>query len=238
MNYDLEPAEVRFAARLSQGSFLPRTRRESERGSFTLALHDTSFQGFDASLALQNAPEKKPAISPSTSPLSRALQLMRRAIEEGRLTLQGLRSAETAPTSLERALADFGNEFPPGGVRFQIFVKGRPKALRPRIREQIYLIAREAVANAFHHSKATSIEVEVVYLPGTLGVIIHDNGCGIDPQAVRRERKLHRGLLGMHERARNIGAHLDIWSGRGSGTEVEISISSDLAIEIRTCPEG
>jgi len=153
------------------------------------------------------------------------LQLMRRALEEGRLALQGLRSPETAATSLEKGLADFGNEFRPDGARFQIFVVGRPKALRPTIQEQLYLIGREAIANAFHHSKATSIVVEVVYLHSTLGVIIRDNGCGIDPQAVRLQQNLHRGLLGMSERARNIGAHLDIWSRRGSGTEVDIFIS-------------
>jgi len=101
---------------------------------------------------------------------------------------------QAAPTSLEKALADFGNEFTPDGARFQIFVVGRPRALPPTIQEQIYLIGREAIANAFHHSKATSIAVEVGYLPGKSGVIIHYNGCGIDPQAVRSQQNLHRGL--------------------------------------------
>src|SRR5215471_1806619 len=64
---------------------------------------------------------------------------MHRALEEGRLALHRLRSPETAPTSLEKALADFGNEFRPDGARFQVFVVGRPKALRQTIQEQIYL---------------------------------------------------------------------------------------------------
>jgi signal transduction histidine kinase len=216
MNYDLELAEVRFAARLIQGPFLPRTR------------HDTLFQGlFGASLVLQSAPAKMSANSPGKSPLNRALQLMRRAFEEGRLALRGLRSRETAPTNLEKAFADFGIEFRPDGARFRIFVVGRPKPLHPTIQEEIYLIGREAIANAFQHSEATSIEVEVVYLTGKLGVIISDSGCGIDPQAVRLQQNLHRGLLGMYERARNIGARLDIWSRRGLGTEVEIFISTE-----------
>ena len=63
------------------------------------------------------------ANSPDKSPLNLALQLMRRAIEEGRLALQGLRSPETAPTNLEKAFTDFGNEFRPDGARFQIFVE-------------------------------------------------------------------------------------------------------------------
>ena len=236
--YDLELAELRSTAGLIQGPFPPRTRKESdrllnllsgerhkERARIAPELSDTLFQGFfGASLMLRSTPAKMPSNSPGKSPLNHVLQLMRRCIEEGRLALEGLRSPETAPTSLEKALADFGNEFTPDGARFQILVVGRPRALPPTIQEQIYLIGREAIANAFHHSKATSIEVEVVYLPGKLDVIIHDNGCGIDPQAVRSQQNLHRGLLGMYERARNIGAHLDIWSRRGSGTAVEISI--------------
>jgi len=114
-------------------------------------------------------------------------------------------------------------------VRFQIFVVGRPKAMRPTVQEQIYLIGRDAIANAFHYSNATSIEVEVVYLLGKLGVIIRDDGCGIDAQAVSLQQNLHRRLLGMYERARNIGAHFEIWSRCGSGTEVEISILSHLS---------
>jgi len=246
--YDLELAEVRFTPGPIQGPFPPCTRKESdrllnlllgarhkERARIAPELHDTLFQDFfGASRVLQSAPANMPANSPRKSPLNHALQLMRRAIAEGRLAFQGLRSPETTPTSLEKALADFGNEFTPDGARFQIFVLGRPKALRPTIQEQIYLIGREAIANAFNHSKAASIEVEVVYLPGELVVVIRDNGCGIGPQAVWLPQNVHRGLSGMYERARNIGAHLDIWSRRGSGTQVEISISSDLATETRT----
>ena len=228
---DLELAEVLFTAGLIQGP-LPSTRRESERGSITRALHDTLFQGlFGPSTVLQSTPEKMPANSPGKSPLDHALQLMRRAIEKARVALQGPRPSETATTSLEKALADFGNEFTPDGVRFQIFVVGRPKAMRPTIQEQIYLIGREAIANAFQYSKARSIEVEVVYLLGKLGVIIRDDGCGIDPQAVRLQQNLHRRLLGMYERARNIGAHFEIWSRCGSGTEVEISILSESLLK-------
>jgi len=97
-------------------------------------------------------------------------------------------------------------------------------------------MAREAIADAFRHSKATSIEVEVACLPGMLRVVISDNGCGIDPQAKQLQQNLRGGLMGMYERARKIGAHLDISSSHGSGTEVEVSIASDLATQAHTSP--
>jgi signal transduction histidine kinase len=178
-------------------------------------------------MVLQHALNEMPANSPKKSSLRRALQLMHRAIEEGRVTLQGLRSPKIPSGSFERALADFAKEVPPPRAQFRILVTGHPKALNPTIQEQIYRIGREALANAFHHSKATRIEAEVEYLPGKLRVVIRDDGCGIDLQAVQLRRGSHWGLQGMHERAREIGAELQIWSKGGLGTEVEIRISNE-----------
>ena len=213
--------------------------RCQERARIARELHDTLFQGFfSASMVLETAVEELPANSPSKSSLSRALQLMRRVIEEGRAALQGLRSPSIASASLEEALGHFRSEFPISSAQFRVVVTGRHQTLNPTIQEQLYLIAREALANAFHHSHATRIVAEVEYLPATLRVVISDDGRGIDPQAVRLRQNSHWGLLGMQERARNIGANLRIWSRRGLGTEVEVSISSELATEARACPEA
>ena len=199
--------------------------RRKERARIARELHDTLFQGFfSASMILQTAVEEMPANSPCKSSLSRALQLMHRVIEEGRAALQELRSPRMASASLEQALAEFRNEVPLTSADFRILVSGHRKALNPSVQEQIYLIAREALANAFHHSNATRIEAEVEYLPAKLRVVIRDDGCGIDPQAARSRENSHWGVLGMHERARSIGAHLGIWSKPGLGTEVEVSV--------------
>src|SRR5882724_7763499 len=63
--------------------------RREERARIARELHDTLFQGFfGASMVLQTAVDELPANSPSKSSLSRALQLMYRVIEEGRVALQ------------------------------------------------------------------------------------------------------------------------------------------------------
>ena len=128
--------------------------------------------------------------------------------------------------SLEQALSELWEEFTPGGTRYQIFVLGKPKTLKPAIKEQIYLIGREAVLNALRHSGAAAIEAEVEYSARRLRVVVRDNGCGIDPQAVRSSPHSHWGLLGMRERAACVGAQLRVWSRPGGGTEVEISCSN------------
>jgi signal transduction histidine kinase len=218
---------VEATRRKTQEMILRLQGRREERARIARELHDTLFQGFfGASMVLQTAVDELPANSPSKSSLSRALQLMYRVIEEGRVALQGLRSPAIASGSLEQALADFRNEFPLTNAQFRILVSGHPVALNQTVQEQIYLIAREALANAFHHSKAKNIEAEIEYMPAKLCLVIRDDGCGMDPQQVQLRQDSHWGLLGMHERTRSIGAHLRVWSRLGLGTEVEISISS------------
>jgi len=204
--------------------------RHRERARIVRDLHDTLFQGFlGASLQIHDAVDRMPADSPGKPSLNRALGLMQRAIDEGRETLEGLHPSGMASMSLEQALSGLREEFTPcGEVRFRIFVKGQTKALNPIVQEQISLIGREALANSLRHSKATSIEAEVEYLPRRVRVVVRDNGCGIDPQTVQLGQKAHWGLVGMRERAGSIGGQLRIWSRPGAGTEVEISVPDNI----------
>lgn len=158
--------------------------------------------------------------------LERALVLMRRVIDKGRHVLHGLPSSGVPTGGLEQALAGLAHELSAEGPRLYIWVMGHPQAFHPAIETQIYLIAREAVVNALHHSRATIIETEVEYLARAVRVVVRDNGLGMDQEALRAGRASRRGLLGMRERAGNIGARLGIWSRKGAGTEVEISVPS------------
>lgn len=203
--------------------------RRQERARIARELHDTLFQGFvGASMILHRAVDELPADSPNKNLLSRALQIIYRVIDEGRDTLDGLRSRVDEPTNLEKAFADLGDEFTPAGAQLRISVMGRPTSLEPAVQQQVYLIGREAVVNALRHSGATTIEADIEYLPSKLRVVVRDNGSGMDPELFESGRNSHWGLVGMHERAKNIGAQLRIWSRKGAGTEVEISLPNDL----------
>lgn len=142
--------------------------------------------------------------------------------------------AAIVSTSLEEALFSLWREIKSStGAPFCVLVEGRPKLVHPVIQEQICLIGREALVNTLRHSEATRIEAEVQYLLHRLRVAVRDNGCGFDQKVVREGRDRHRGLLGMHERAENMGAQLRIWSRPGAGTEVEISVPADIAVQGR-----
>ena len=163
--------------------------RSRERARIARELHDTLFQGFfAASMLLHNVVEAMPAHSPEHHSLGNALRVIHRVLEEGRAVLRGLRASEFAPTSVERELSGFLEQFSTGAVRCQVNVAGRPKQLKPAIQEQINLIGREALVNALLHSEATCIEVEVEYLPRRLRVVVRDNGRGVEENFYQSSR--------------------------------------------------
>jgi signal transduction histidine kinase len=99
------------------------------------------------------------------------------------------------------------------------------------IRDEVYRIGREALANAVRHSGAQKIEVEIDYAAASVRVVVRDDGRGIDEQVLRAGRDGHWGLSGMRERAERMGARLTVWSRGGAGTEVELLVPGRIAFQ-------
>ena len=98
------------------------------------------------------------------------------------------------------------------------------------VRDEVYRIATEAIRNAFQHSGAPRIEVELRYDPRQVRMRVRDDGQGIDQQTLAaRDREGHFGLTGMRERAALAGGRLTVWSSPGAGTEVELMIPASHA---------
>jgi signal transduction histidine kinase len=205
--------------------------RLRERARIAHELHDTLLQGFlGASMLLGQAVEQTPVDSASMPALSRALCLVRQAIDEGRAAIRGVHQASPASSSLEQAFSNLLSEMTTErGQRPRILVCGKPWTLDSAIQGQLFLVGREAVINALRHSKATKIEVEIQYLRDLLRVFVRDNGCGINPEAVQRGCDSHWGLRGMRERAETIGARFAIWSRTGAGTEMCVALPVAVA---------
>lgn len=207
--------------------------RLAERTRIAQELHDTLLQGFvSASMQLHVAIDQLPDDSPAKPPLDRVQQLMARVIEEGRNTVRGLRPSDRSSHGLEQAFSQVPQELAmQDPVDFRMIVEGPPQPLYPVIRDEVYRIGREALVNAFRHSRASSIEIELESSANQLRVLVRDNGCGIDPAVLQTGREGHWGLSGMRERAERIGARLKVWSRAGAGTEVELSVPARIAFE-------
>jgi signal transduction histidine kinase len=108
-------------------------------------------------------------------------------------------------------------------------IGGAPRPLHPLIGSELLQIGHEALINAFLHSRATAIEIELEYGLNTLNLLVRDNGCGIDSEILRLGREGHWGLIGMRERAEKIKAEIKIRSRVNAGTEVVVSVPRRFA---------
>jgi signal transduction histidine kinase len=84
-----------------------------------------------------------------------------------------------------------------------------------------FRIVQEAVNNAVRHASAQRIQIEARYRPGCVELRIRDDGVGFDPSAaITLQEPGGLGLIGMRQRAQDVGGHVTIRSQLGSGTEV------------------
>jgi len=225
---------VKMAERLHHSAATKENVRLEERTRIAQELHDTLLQTFlSASMQLGVAVDAVPEESPVKPRLDRVLQIMSQGIEEGRSTIQGLRSSHSANRDLVIALSGIEQELScRPHIDFRVNVSGQQQPLNPLIQQELYRIGREALLNAFCHSAAKLVEFQLEYTDRELQMRVRDDGTGIDPQVLRDGREGHWGLAGMRERAERIGGLLRISSIPGNGTEVRLSIPSGIAFSV------
>lgn len=202
-----------------------------ERTRIARELHDTFHQTFlTALMQLGVAVDSLPSDSPVRPRLDRIRRLMDQGIEEGRNTVQGLRSPDSRAVDLVTAFSQVRQEIGiQAEIDFRVVVIGQKQPLRSRIANEVYRIGREALVNAFRHSGAKRVELELEYSDAGLCMRVRDDGCGIDPRVLQSGREGHWGLTGMRERAARIGARLKVSGSASYGTEVQLSVPHALA---------
>lgn len=119
--------------------------------------------------------------------LEEALGESDRVLAEGRDLVLDLRISSTEASELPRAMAIVGEALKEDHrADFRVVVYGEPRELHAAVRTEAYRIGREALSNAFQHSKAARIEVEIAYNLAELRIGILDDGCGIDTNILKQ----------------------------------------------------
>ena len=205
--------------------------RFAERERIARELHDTLLQGFQGlTLHFQAVMEQIPDREPARQSMKKALTYADAVLLEGRQRVRELRPEGTDIHELSQQIAAYGEELAKDrAIAFNVTVVGSPQPLHPVVSDEIYRIAREGLANAFRHSHASKIEVEITYDAASVCLRVRDDGDGIGPEILESGKEGHWGLSGMRERARNIGAQLNILSNPGSGTEVDLTLPAKVA---------
>jgi signal transduction histidine kinase len=87
----------------------------------------------------------------------------------------------------------------------------------------LYRIVEQAITNALQHGQPTVVTISLAVESGQQCIIIHDNGGGFDLSLPIRTG--HVGLESMRERARLLGATLEIESSPNNGTLLRLCLN-------------
>jgi len=88
------------------------------------------------------------------------------------------------------------------------------------VKQAIYRIMQEALANVTRHSSAGKVEVKICFRENSVEFCINDDGAGFDIQALRKGM----GLDSMRERVESLNGDFSIQSEPGRGTEICVTI--------------
>ena len=113
----------------------------------------------------------------------------------------------------------------------QVRLEGSPAVgrLPPEVELAAYRIAQEALSNAVQHAQAERISVHLACQAGFLVLAIADDGVGFllpaQPDLLTSEG--HFGLLGMQERALQLGGTFHIDTAPGQGTRLVVRLPAE-----------
>jgi signal transduction histidine kinase len=196
--------------------------RHNERMRIAGDLHDTFLQGLlGASFQISIVQDQLDKDAKARPLLDHVSGLMRQLVDEGRNAVRGLRSASFDIDDLEQAIAKIPDDLRlKSSAKFKVAIEGDSCSLRPFARNEIYLIAREAISNGLRHAGASDLDVVLEYLTDGFRLTIRDNGCGFAATTASEKQRDHFGLSIMNERARRLGGTLKVSSAVGAGTEI------------------
>ncbi len=202
-----------------------------ERNRIAREIHDTMAQGF-AGISVQLEAGKQMLFdSPKIAEehLDEANNLARGCLQEVRRYVWNLRHRDQGKGELAAELSDLVKTIA-GETSFHFKISGTPRQLSEPTESILLRIGQEAIVNAVRHARAGKIEVELLFERRHVRLRIQDDGCGFDPgQEVKEDG--HFGMLGMRERATQLGGCLTVNTAPGLGTDIEVKVPLRACIQ-------
>ena len=195
----------------------------AERTRIARELHDTLLQGLSGVTMQLQALWTRLPVSKEKQFLGEIIKDAGRCSTEARQSLWGLRSAGSTALGFREKLEALARQATEGRPVSLIF-SAEPVSLdsMPETEYQLLRIAQEAISNALTHANARTLEVRLRVKEEQLQLCIHDDGTGFTAPASGEFG--HYGLVGMRERALEIGAKLSIVSSLSAGTSIAIEL--------------
>ena len=209
----------------THGQELVEQQREAailkERTRMARDIHDTLAQGFTGVIVQMEAAEEalmEEDPENAVRHVRRARKLARESLGEARRSVHALR-----PQALEKAgFADalkaiIKNTTVGTSLRSEFQLQGEPRELGPDVEENLLHIGQEALTNALRHARATKFQAQLSFGSEAVRLELSDNGDGFAIDGVNGDGL---GLIGMKERAEQIGATVEVSTKPGAGTRI------------------
>ena len=220
---------VRFERARRQAAMARERQAHQERIELSQAIHDTTAQtaymiGLGIEGAMQLAGDSNPRLTEkleATAALSRsAMWELRRPIDMGRI-VEG--------RDLARVLGGHTATFARiTSVPAELVQSGEEPPLSAEVRTGLFSIAHNALANAFLHAQAASVEVRLDFQPGAIRLSVSDDGVGLPEDYAERGR----GFSGMEADAARMGGKLIVESGKQArGTTIACVVPTRSAAQ-------
>jgi signal transduction histidine kinase len=195
----------------------------AERMRLSRELHDTLLQSLVGVTLQLGVASHTLGVRPGSigESLDRVRQNVERGIREARRRIVDLRWQGSEDVELPALLRGIKDRLGENGRKIEVVLHGKPGPTTLAVREQLTLIAQEAVHNALRHAEPQRIWITLQYDVDRVVLQISDDGRGFDPREVVSRDGSHYGLRIMEERAREIGGQLHVIASVSGGAEIK-----------------
>ncbi|WP_141397194.1 sensor histidine kinase [Mobilicoccus massiliensis] len=210
----------------------------AERDRIAREMHDSLAQALGAAHLRLAAIGHHPDVSASPevrAELEDLGHMCHEAYGDVREAILGLRESgrtdRTLLESLETYVATFSRQ---SGIATSLDTALGELTMPPHHELQLIRVVQEALTNVRKHSHARTAHVCIGAEPGSVVVVVEDDGCGFDARDIADNRF---GLSTMSERTHLLGGRLTIDSSPGGGTRVLLMIPAGRGIHVAPAPQ-
>jgi signal transduction histidine kinase len=197
----------------------------AERSRIARELHDTLIQGFSGLTLQLQAMSGRLGSADERETLNDIIRDAGTYLRETRQSVASLRSEQGPGSGLASAIARFARQITAeSSIRLRLKLDENLEKMPAEVQYNLLRIAQEAISNSVKHSGARTIEVALAGSATEVSLSVKDDGSGLERQEDIDVQRGHYGLIGMHERAAEIGGNLKLVSVPGKGTTVSVLV--------------
>jgi len=203
------------------------TLQDTERRKIARELHDSLGQyltGLKINLDLLSIPDHSQGQRSMAECLAECLELVEQCLTETRTLSYLMHPPLLDEAGLTSAVQWYVEGFVKrSGIGAHLSLSPKLPRLESNMELALFRVLQESLTNVHRHSACSTVEVTIEVDAKEVTLKVKDNGTGIPQSRLRNLRESSAevgiGLVGMRERVRDLGGHLDLDSDR-TGTTV------------------